>query len=391
MSTLQISLAIIGLLVLALVVAYNIWNARRNTPKRIKTAAMDSWSEALRQEPALDDRQAQAQAHVPPPAAATDLAPQVRLDAQIDAIAPVQVQRMVDGAAALLAQPPARRAGQKPFAIEGMNAETRQWEPVQPAQRYTGFQAGVQLVNRSGALTELEFSEFAAHVQQFADVLGALAQLPDMAEEVARARELDAFASAHDMQITLTLLPRQAAWSARYVRQSAQALGFGAAPQHGGGHMHLPQTGADAEAETGAADAAPHDATTGPLEPLAPLLRLHYYTNANAAAGEGDGADAAGADGVHDALDDENAVINVLHLALDVPQVPEQAQPFEALRHMAEQLCQHMDAALCDQYGQVLPPEHDWQPERERLQDLYRQLDEQGLRAGSPRALRVFG
>jgi len=384
MSTLQISLAIIGLLVLALIVAYNIWSARRDTPERIKTAAVDGWGEALRQEPALDDRQAQA--HVPPQSAA-DLAPQVRLDAQIDAIVPIQVQRMIDGATALLAQPPARRAGQKPFAIEGMNAETRQWEPVQQAQRYTGFQAGVQLVNRSGALTELEFSKFVAHVQHFADVLGALAQLPDIAEEVARARALDAFAGAHDMQITLTLRPRQAAWSARYVRQSAQALGFAATPQRGG-HMHLPQTGADAETETGAADdAAPHGAATGPLPPLPPLLRLHYANT-----GEGDGAaNAGGANGVRDALDDENTVVNVLHLALDVPQVPEQAQPFEALRHMAEQLCQQLDAALCDQYGQTLAPEHDWQPERERLQDLYRQLDEHGLRAGSPRALRVFG
>ena len=34
MSTLQLSLAIIGGLVLALIVAYNTWTSRRNAPKR---------------------------------------------------------------------------------------------------------------------------------------------------------------------------------------------------------------------------------------------------------------------------------------------------------------------------------------------------------------------
>src|SRR5256885_12251071 len=75
---------------------------------------------------------------------------------------PVQVGQAVPGELALQAQPATRRAGNKPFAIEGMNQSTHQWEPLQPGQRYLGFQAGVQLANRTGALNEIEFSEFVA-------------------------------------------------------------------------------------------------------------------------------------------------------------------------------------------------------------------------------------
>ncbi len=52
MSTLQLSLAIIGGLVLALIVAYNTWTSRRNAPKRAVPQEPERTAEpALRQEP----------------------------------------------------------------------------------------------------------------------------------------------------------------------------------------------------------------------------------------------------------------------------------------------------------------------------------------------------
>ena len=45
----------------------------------------------------------------------------------------------------------------------------------------------MQLANRTGALNEIEFSEFVAKVQRFADALGATPDVPDMLQEVARA------------------------------------------------------------------------------------------------------------------------------------------------------------------------------------------------------------
>jgi hypothetical protein len=44
---------------------------------------------------------------------------------------------------------------------------------------------------------------------------------PDMRQEVARARELDQFASDHDAQLAFVLRARRAAWSPSYIVQMA--------------------------------------------------------------------------------------------------------------------------------------------------------------------------
>ena len=63
----------------------------------------------------------------------------------------------------------------------------------------------MQLANRTGALNEIEYSEFVQKVQAFAEAIGAMADFPDMLEVVARARELDAFAGQHDAQLAVHL------------------------------------------------------------------------------------------------------------------------------------------------------------------------------------------
>lgn len=64
------------------------------------------------------------------------------------------------------------------------------WELPAAGQRYGGFQAGVQLANRSGPLNEIEYSEYVVKTQAFADAVNATPEFPEMLEEVARAREL---------------------------------------------------------------------------------------------------------------------------------------------------------------------------------------------------------
>jgi hypothetical protein len=119
----------------------------------------------------------------------------------------------VSGELALQHLPPTRRAGGKPFQIEGLNADSGEWELPRPGQRYGEFQAGLQMANRSGALNEIEYSEFVQKIQPFADALGATVDFPDMLDVVARARELDAFASQHDAQLGAVLRANSVAWS----------------------------------------------------------------------------------------------------------------------------------------------------------------------------------
>jgi hypothetical protein len=148
------------------------------------------------------------------------------LDALIDVIAAIEVDNQVSGNAALAALPATRRVGTKPFAVEGLNDTTGEWEMPTAGHRYHAFQAGIQLANRVGALNEIEFSEFVIKAQAFADAINGSPEFPDMLEEVARARELDQFASAHDAQLSFTVVATAAAWSPGYIHQHAARWGF---------------------------------------------------------------------------------------------------------------------------------------------------------------------
>ena len=69
---------------------------------------------------------------------------------------------------------------------DDFNIETGEWEAPQPGQRYGEFQAGVQMASRSGALNEIEFSEFVQKLQDFAEGVGGMVEVPDMLDAVAR-------------------------------------------------------------------------------------------------------------------------------------------------------------------------------------------------------------
>jgi len=366
MSSLQISLASVGLLVLAAVVAYNLWSARQKaggkTGKKPGFAHLPQAQDLLRQDPPLG---ADAPLAAPVAAAASGAHGSGAgnhggsLSGRIDAIARVQMMRMVSGEAALQAlrgKADMARVGNKPFAIEGMNAQTRQWEPLHAAQRYTEFRAGVQLANRHGSITAHEFAGFDSAVQGFAEALNAVAHVPDMAQELARAQELDQFALDCDNSFSLTLRPQQAAWSAAWVRQNAQQLGFvvAAAP----GCLVLAQEAADADAP--------------------PLLTLRYAAGAQRSEDGGPQEEKEEADG-------DSIVVHELELALDVTQIAPQANPLQTLQEVAEQLCQSMEAQLLIQ--ERAP---DWDVLRQHLHAVQRALDSRGLDAGSALALRLF-
>ncbi len=231
--TLTVALAILAGLVLAALVAHGAWTARRAHPRQPLPSAP-----APRVDPDLGDTpvQAEADAHAEPRAAPPR--PTARLDALVDAIVPMALEQPLSGEAVLAHRPASRRAGSKPFLIEGLNIDSGEWEPPPPRQRYSELQAGVQLASRSGALNEIEYSEFVHKLQAFADSVGAMPDFPDMLDVVARARELDGFAGPLDAQLTVRLLARSVAWSVGYVQQSAARHGL--VPAGVSGRMVLP-------------------------------------------------------------------------------------------------------------------------------------------------------
>ena len=270
-----------------------------------------------------------------------------RLDPLIDAIASLRLDAPVSGDLALAHLPPSRRAGTKPFLIEGLNAATNDWELPAAGQRYSEFQAGVQLANRSGALDQIEYSEFVQKLQGFADGVGAMPDLPDMQDAVARGRELDAFASDHDAQLSLTLRANGAAWSLGYLQQCAGRHGFvpGALP----GRLVMP----------GAEDGSPA------------VLVLAFDQQAAL-------ADNPGATSVREA-----------HLSLDVPQTTEAGEPFPAWHEAARLLAAEMDAEMIDGAGRPITL-HAFAAIGTDLAQLYSALAQRDLAAGSAAARRLF-
>lgn len=270
-----------------------------------------------------------------------------RLDPLIDAIAPMSLESPVSGDLALAHLPASRRAGSKPFLIEGLNARTQQWELPVPGQRYSAFQGGVQMANRAGPLNEIEYSEFVQKLQAFADTIGAMADLPDMLEVVRRARELDAFAGEHDAQLSIGLRANAAAWTIGFLQQAAGRHGFlpGAMP----GRLVLPAT------EEGAP----------------PVLVLSF--DAQAALAE----------------DPNQASVREVQLTLDVPQTPEVAEPYPAWQDIARRLAADLDAAMVDGGGRPILLQS-FVSIGEDLARLYAVLAEHELSAGSPAARRLF-
>ncbi|MBA4212429.1 MAG: cell division protein FtsZ, partial [Polaromonas sp.] len=185
MSTLQISLAIIGGLVLAGVVAYNAWVTRKSVPRLARERSAHSPDDATSDEtvpyspedltgheiqridPVLGDMPGASvqpdPAAIAAAAAAVSVNPLLHqperkpsLDALIDVITPLVLDHEVSGDALLAALPGTRRVGSKPFAVEGLCEATGEWETPRLGQRYRALQAGVQLANRAGALNDIE-------------------------------------------------------------------------------------------------------------------------------------------------------------------------------------------------------------------------------------------
>lgn len=360
MKSLQMWLAVLGGLVLAAVIAHGAWQTRRAGGGRGSKLLDDLPERGFDRhlEPRFEDGGLAADSgagSVSPPAGSVAAAVKPprrpagapRIDALIDAVANLALDQPVSGETLLAHLPPTRRAGGKPFAIEGRNDANGEWEPPATDTWYREVQAGVQLANRLGPLNEIEYSEFVQKLQAFADAIGATPDFPDMLDVVARARELDAFAGEHDAQLAMRLRPRRHAWPLPFVQQHASRHGFvpGATP----GRLVLPAS------EEGAP----------------PILALQFDPQAALAE------------------DPRQARIDEVTLVFDVPHTAAGEEPFNAWCAAGRALALGLDALVSDDKGQPLHPDAFPQVGSE-LGTLYAQLAERDLPAGSAAARRLF-
>lgn len=319
------------------------WHWARQRPSR---ASPDVKTERV--EPSITNMQALDSFPdlAPPPVQETG-APGV-LHPTIDCIAQLHIDSPCSGEIVLNLLPATRRVGSKTWAIEGKNTANQQWESVVAGQTYATFQAGIQLVNRHGALNDVEFSEFVVKAGEIAEGLSATPEFPDMRSEVARARELEQFSIGHDIKLSLNLHAKRIAWSLSYVQQHAQRAGFVAGVIPGRWVLGV-----------------------GSHELIALTIDTH----------------AAMADDV------SSEPIRKLVLSLSVPLVSrgnnDIGSPFDVMSDIAIRLSASMEAVILDEQGLSVDTAALERTSQE-LNAVYDRLDAAGLSAGSPLAKRLF-
>ncbi|WP_321861998.1 cell division protein ZipA C-terminal FtsZ-binding domain-containing protein [Burkholderia cenocepacia] len=281
---------------------------------------------------------------VTPAATTVPSAPPAIVDRRIDCIVPIRLTGLLPGDKILPVAQRLRRAGSKPVHIEG-KPEGGQWELLQNGVRYEELRAAAQLANRSGALNELEFSEFVTGVQQFADAIDGAPEFPDMMETVAMARELDAFAAQCDAQLSINVMSDGAPWSANYVQAVASQDGL-LLSRDGTRFVKL-------------------DAKQNPVFML-------QFGDTNF---------------LRDDLTYKGG--NMITLVLDVPVAEEDILPFRLMCDYAKSLSERIGARVVDDSRRPLP-ESTLLAIEQQLMKLYAKLEEAGIPAGSPVTRRLF-
>lgn len=373
MTELQASLVAIGGAIVVGVISYNKWQewrARKSVEQAFSTTQddvlmQDGSAPGLRQEPVLTpfegpdvidtaalaehlpsgsvpdgfaegDESADAPVRSAPgrPAASARRSP---LDAVIDCIVPLALDAPLRGEKVNAAFQQLHLIGGKQVRVIGLN-EAGDWEVVAVGGIYSALQVGMQLANRSGALSELEFSELATRLDQLADELGASAELPEMADTIARARALHQQVQEFDAQLSINVRSNNAPWMVSTLKPALQRQGMELRPD---GRLVMP------------------DGEGGQL--------FSVNTNANPS-------------------DDTSRQITLL---LPVALVAPDRDGFKAMTAFAKSLASRLSATVVDDEGQPLT-DAVLAAIAGQVVDFYRAMEEAGIPAGSPRAQRLF-
>jgi hypothetical protein len=363
MSSLEISLILLATVAIIATIAYNVWVGRRRAARPTRAEGGARVEPGLREggageqgggrdEPSLGAEGQGAEsagagqqdgveggAGVRAPAALSPIA---------DCIVELALQTPMTGDRLIQLTRGIRRAGSKPVLIEALPAaasalapeaatadplhDASGWQPLAPGQQYAALRVGVLLANRHGPLNAMEFSEFVTAVQSLADQLSVLADTPDMASALARARDLDEVCANLDAQLGIAV-------------EAPDALGL--------------------------ADLASLAAACACVE-----------RGNNRYARLGPGGEVLFSLALADAP-------NRLQLLLDVPRAPASLEPWQAMVECGKQCAHSLGGPLVDDAGRPLPDAHIARID-EQIAQRYASLEDAGFPAGSALALRVF-
>ncbi len=215
MSELQVSLLVIGILVVLAIYGYNLYQQGRHR-RRFRAAFQPRQGDALLQpgeivvnsaagQPVMDTAEAQHEAIVLLQTTldactllgdSTDFIAVLTLSAPLSAhtLAPLWQQRF--------------DFGKNVYAC-GLDAASGEWERAvaEGHGSYVSFKIALQLADRSGAVSEVRLSDFRDLARTLATQMQAEIEMPDVAVASARAAVLDTFCAEVDHMIGLNIVP----------------------------------------------------------------------------------------------------------------------------------------------------------------------------------------
>lgn len=279
MTELEMSLLAAGGTLLVGVVAFNKWQeykAKKTVEKAFASGQDDvllqgDAAEFKRHEPVLDDTGAsvaaapvesgdvasgQAAAAAPAFVAEKELS----VDELIDCVVPIEFDTPVRGDKVLARLQELKFIGKKPVHFIGQS-DAGMREEIAVGGAYTCVFAGIQMVRRGGALSELEYSDFITQLRTIADELGAFPEIPDMHKVIATARELHQFVAEHDAQLSVNVASNGAPWDIVTLLGALEKQGFDARPD---GRLAMPD-GDGGNLFTLSTNVGPAEALTGRL------------------------------------------------------------------------------------------------------------------------------
>ena len=150
------------------------------------------------------------------------LSPLIDYIACIDAVEPAPAPRIIEAQREVLARV------RKPVRFVGYNEEAGEWESIlgQESAEYRHIRVGLQLVNRQGPANENDLAIFSVAMQDLADQLMGLVELPHRQPALDAAAKLDEFCASVDIQIGINLVSQGQVFTGTKLRALAEAAGM---------------------------------------------------------------------------------------------------------------------------------------------------------------------
>ncbi len=368
MSDLQVSLLIIGVVVVGGVTAFN-WFQQWRLRRKLEDAFGEKHEDVLlREQPArgapprlepqlggaerVEPTVGTARSTIPAPAVEEHVALAAKLpaipgfDPEIDYIVAVDASEPVSAAGLAELHTKAATCGRR-FRVAGYNFAAGEWDEASRLSggRYAHLRLAVQLVNRKGPVDLGVLTTFCASAQECAARFSATATCPDIETALARAREIDAFCAEVDIAIGVNVVARNGKFSGTRIRSIAESSGFKLEPE---GVFHYRD-----ESRQTLFTLDNHEPA-----PFLPEQVKHLSTSG-------------------------------ITLLLDVPHVADGRAALELMLAIGAELARELGGTLVDD-NRVPLSDNSVRAIQQQLQSIHARMEARGVRPGSERALRLF-